>query len=305
MPAYRRSGHSPSTPSSPTWTPWQGVYFPRGGMRALPDALAAAAADAGVEFHLQHHRFRHSSARRPRHRRADRHRRTVPHRRRDSDHRTARHLPPARAHAPPAAEAASRTVCGRGARRLSRGRARRRPVATTPSCSATRGRDLRRHHRHGSADGRPFAAGHPADGRRPTLAPAGRDLLYVLAPAPNTAVGQLDWDDQRRRLHRRDAGCRHRTAAAPRRGRRTARTSSRPPDWARQGMVAGTPFALAHTFGQTGPFRPGNTVRGIDNVVLAGSSTVPGVGVPTAIISGRLAADRITGVIDHGLSHGW
>src|SRR6185369_2201169 len=27
-----------------------GVYFPRGGMRALPDALAAAAVDAGVEF---------------------------------------------------------------------------------------------------------------------------------------------------------------------------------------------------------------------------------------------------------------
>jgi len=27
-----------------------GVYFSRGGMRALPDALAAAAASAGVEF---------------------------------------------------------------------------------------------------------------------------------------------------------------------------------------------------------------------------------------------------------------
>ena len=27
-----------------------GVYFPRGGMRALPDAMAAAASDAGVEF---------------------------------------------------------------------------------------------------------------------------------------------------------------------------------------------------------------------------------------------------------------
>ena len=27
-----------------------GVYFPRGGMRAVPDAMAAAAADAGVEF---------------------------------------------------------------------------------------------------------------------------------------------------------------------------------------------------------------------------------------------------------------
>jgi len=71
-----------------------------------------------------------------------------------------------------------------------------------------------------------------------------------------------------------------------------------PAGWARQGMSAGTPFALAHTFGQTGPFRPANTIRGIENVVLAGSSTVPGVGVPTALLSGRLAADRITGVVD-------
>ena len=68
-----------------------------------------------------------------------------------------------------------------------------------------------------------------------------------------------------------------------------------PADWARQGMSAGTPFALAHTFAQTGPFRPANTVRGVDNAVLAGSSTVPGVGVPTALLSGRLAADRVTG----------
>ena len=60
-------------------------------------------------------------------------------------------------------------------------------------------------------------------------------------------------------------------------------------------MTAGTPFALAHTFSQTGPFRPANLVRGIDNAVLAGGSTVPGVGVPTALLSGRLAAQRITG----------
>ena len=30
-----------------------GVYFPRGGMRAVPEALAAAAAEAGVEFRYQ------------------------------------------------------------------------------------------------------------------------------------------------------------------------------------------------------------------------------------------------------------
>ena len=32
-----------------------GVYFPRGGMRAVPDALAAAAADAGVQFRYGSH----------------------------------------------------------------------------------------------------------------------------------------------------------------------------------------------------------------------------------------------------------
>ena len=39
-----------------------GVYFPRGGMRALPDAMAAAAADAGVEFRLRLNGFRAGAA---------------------------------------------------------------------------------------------------------------------------------------------------------------------------------------------------------------------------------------------------
>jgi phytoene desaturase len=68
-----------------------------------------------------------------------------------------------------------------------------------------------------------------------------------------------------------------------------------PADWARQDLVAGTPFSYAHSLWQTGPFRPGNLPRGAGNVVLAGCGTVPGVGVPTALISGRLAADRVTG----------
>jgi phytoene desaturase len=71
-----------------------------------------------------------------------------------------------------------------------------------------------------------------------------------------------------------------------------------PRDWAARGMAAGTPFALAHTFGQTGPFRPSTLPRrGPENVVLAGSSVQPGVGVPMVLISGRLAAERITGPV--------
>ena len=67
-----------------------------------------------------------------------------------------------------------------------------------------------------------------------------------------------------------------------------------PADWADQGMAAGTPFAAAHTFRQTGPFRPRNVHPRLENVVFVGSGTQPGVGVPMVLISGKLAAARIT-----------
>ena len=148
----------------------------------------------------------------------------------------------------------------------------------------------------GRGDERSVTSGDQADGRRPTLAPAGRDLLYVLAPAPNLSRGTVDWDTIGGAYA--DSMIDAVTDRLPQLGADAELLHVvNPADWARQGMVAGTPFALAHTFAQTGPFRPANTVRGIDNVVLAGSSTVPGVGVPTALMSGRLAADRVTGAV--------
>ena len=68
-----------------------------------------------------------------------------------------------------------------------------------------------------------------------------------------------------------------------------------PADWQDAGHAAGTPFASAHTFAQTGPFRPTNLHRHLSNVVFVGSGTQPGVGVPMVLVSGRLAAQRITG----------
>ena len=40
-------------------------------------------------------------------------------------------------------------------------------------------------------------------------------------------------------------------------------------------MAAGTPFAAAHTFVQSGPLRPGNLAPGLANVVFVGSGTRP------------------------------
>ena len=66
-----------------------------------------------------------------------------------------------------------------------------------------------------------------------------------------------------------------------------------PLEWEAMGLERGAPFASAHTFFQTGPFRPRNMAKGYENIVFAGSGTQPGVGVPMVLISGKLAAERI------------
>ncbi|WAU83106.1 phytoene desaturase family protein [Streptomyces sp. Qhu-G9] len=132
----------------------------------------------------------------------------------------------------------------------------------------------------------------------PTLAPPGRHLHYVLAPCPNTDIGPdtTAWADLAPRY--RDSVLR----VLERRGFEgitdaiEEQTLVTPADWQAQGHAAGTPFSAAHTFAQTGPFRPRNLVRGTDNAVLAGCGTTPGVGVPTVLLSGKLAAARITGL---------
>jgi phytoene desaturase len=135
----------------------------------------------------------------------------------------------------------------------------------------------------------------------PDLAPPGRDLLFVLAPCPNTAVGPIDWarvgpayrDELLGVLEARGIGL---DGVA---GEIEVSRLVTPADWAGDGLGAGTPFSLAHTLAQTGPFRPRNLVPGLANAVLAGCGTTPGVGIPPVLISGRLAAQRITGDARH------
>jgi phytoene desaturase len=136
----------------------------------------------------------------------------------------------------------------------------------------------------------------------PSLAPAGREIYYVLFPTPNLDA-RLDWS----RL-----GPRYRDVVLDLVERRgwpgfaegiEVEHLTTPLDWARRGMERGAPFAAAHTLRQTGPFRPGN-IWG-ENVVFTGSGTVPGVGVPMVLISGRLAAERIVGVDPAYRSGAW
>ncbi len=125
----------------------------------------------------------------------------------------------------------------------------------------------------------------------PSIAPAGRHTYYALFPTPNLHATRTDWHDYGEHIvdtleksgyegFRDGIECSHLMT---------------PYDWQAQGITAGAPFAAAHTFRQTGPFRPPTLDRRIENLVFAGSNTQPGVGVPMVLISGRLAAARITG----------
>ncbi|NUR74602.1 MAG: phytoene desaturase [Hamadaea sp.] len=129
-----------------------------------------------------------------------------------------------------------------------------------------------------------------------SAAPPGRQSYYVLAPVPNLSVAPVTWTTA---MSRRYAG--ELMATLEQRGYYDLGLQLEishvvtPADWARDGHVAGSPFSYAHTFAQTGPFRPGNLHPSLSNVVFTGSGTQPGVGVPMVLISGKLAARRITG----------
>ena len=128
------------------------------------------------------------------------------------------------------------------------------------------------------------------------LAPKGKSSYYVLFPTPNLTA-DIDWKNEGPRY--RDQMIKTMEA----RGYTGFGDSievehmTTPLDWQAQGMEAGAPFAAAHTFFQTGPFRSRNMAQGFENVVFAGSGTQPGVGVPMVLISGRLAAERIVGPV--------
>ncbi|MFC4602161.1 phytoene desaturase family protein [Rhodococcus kronopolitis] len=279
-----------------------GVYFPDGGMRTVAESLAGAFTAAGGRLHLgtEVTRIEYAGGRARRVHTAD---------------------------AAYDADAVVLTADLGGAPGLLPPQRRRRRVRHSPSAVVAHGTvpvevsagwTDSGHHTidFGDAWARTFTEITARDGRgrlmsdpsllltRPACSdPALRltrdgqvhEPLSLLAPCPNLDSAPLDWA----RLGR--PYLRELLAELERRGYTGIVEHFRvdlldtPQTWADRGMSAGSPFAAAHTFAQTGPFRRGNLDTGAANVVLAGCGTTPGVGVPTALVSGKLAAQRITG----------
>ena len=94
-----------------------------------------------------------------------------------------------------------------------------------------------------------------------SLAPEGGQVLSVVAPTPNLdrrsgGNPDLDWAPLGPRYRDEVLATLEARGWTGLTGAIEVEEMATPLDWAAQGMAAGTPFALAHTFGQTGPFRP-------------------------------------------------
>ena len=126
-----------------------------------------------------------------------------------------------------------------------------------------------------------------------SMAPAGTDALYVLVPVPSNP-SQVDWKVEAPRIRERVLS-RLAQEGYPELARhiRVERQFT-PDDWEQTFSLArGAAFGLAHNFFQIGPFRPANQDRNVKNLFFVGASTQPGTGLPTVMLSARLAVERM------------
>jgi phytoene desaturase len=129
----------------------------------------------------------------------------------------------------------------------------------------------------------------------PGMAPDGQDTLIAIVPVGHeSAHGEQDWAALRDRArqevfrHLRSIGI-HDLAEHIK-----FEINFIPPSWGkRYNLVKGATHGLCHNLTQLGYFRPDLQHARYHNLFFAGASTRPGTGMPSALISGRQAAQRI------------
>jgi phytoene desaturase len=129
----------------------------------------------------------------------------------------------------------------------------------------------------------------------PSMAPPGQDTLTAIIPVGHLSEnGDQNWDKLRERA-RQQVFRRLRTLGIPDfEAHIKFEESYTPPSWReRYNLVKGATHGLSHRLTQMAYFRPSNRHPRYPNLYFVGASTHPGTGMPTAMVSGRLVAERI------------
>jgi phytoene desaturase len=129
----------------------------------------------------------------------------------------------------------------------------------------------------------------------PSLAPPGCENLYVLVPVPSQQPGnEIDWAEAGPRLEEQTLERLERLGLPELRRRLITRRTFTPEDFrGRFSATRGEAFGLAHGLDQVGWFRPHNRHSSLRNLYFVGQSTHPGCGIPMVLISARLVVGRI------------
>ena len=134
----------------------------------------------------------------------------------------------------------------------------------------------------------------------PSMAPEGQDTVIGIVPVGHMSEnGGQDWaeirDEARRQVFRR-----LRTLGITDLEEHIKfEVNYTPLSWKkRYNLMKGSTHGLCHNLMQLGYFRPSNKHSRYHNLYFVGASTHPGTGLPTAMVSGRLAAQRMLDELD-------
>jgi phytoene desaturase len=129
----------------------------------------------------------------------------------------------------------------------------------------------------------------------PSMAPEGQDTLIAIVPVGHMSEnGDQDWaalrDRARQHVFRRLASL----GITDLEDHIKFEVNYTPLSWRkRYNLMKGSTHGLCHNLTQLAYFRPDNKHARYHNLYFVGASTRPGTGLPTALVSGRLAAQRI------------
>lgn len=123
-------------------------------------------------------------------------------------------------------------------------------------------------------------------------APEGCESLFFVCPVP-TLMQKPDWSDKDEIVQSIIDDFSKRTGVDIS-SHIVTKTVYTPQDWTEQiNLYKGSGLGLSHTFWQIGALRPSNKDEKFSNTCYVGASTVPGAGLPMAIISSKLAVERV------------
>ena len=129
----------------------------------------------------------------------------------------------------------------------------------------------------------------------PSMAPPGQDTLTAIVPVGHMSEnGEQNWGELRDQA-RQHVFRRLRTLGiTDLEAHIKFEETYTPLSWAkRYNLVKGSTHGLSHRLTQMAYFRPANRHPRYQNLYFVGASTHPGTGMPTAMVSGRLVSERI------------